>query len=73
MPPDFCLLHEQAVGAQIFSCSHGFATPFALRFTYTDMSSFKTEAKKMYLFDWCNDGKDVDDLIYGDDRTISQR
>ena len=50
-----------------------FATPFALCFAYTDMSSFKTEAKPMYIVDRCNDGKDVDDLIYGDDWAISQR
>lgn len=33
----------------------------------------KTEGTNMGIFDQEKDGKDVDDLIYGDDRAISQR
>ena len=50
-----------------------FATHFARRFAYTIMSSQKRRQNNMRIFDQGNDGKDVDDLIYGDDRAISQR
>ena len=67
------ILNIERAGANYFSHRRVFATPFASPFAYTILHPQKTEGEKMGIFDQEKNSKDVDDLIYGDDRAISQR